>query len=117
MTLCAAFEDQAVSCERLALPFMGHLLRILSENWQSDAKLGKAMAAYTGDVGPFGHSLPLRIAGGLHALVLTGQSDALIAAYPPNTSDHSALEIAVSHALVAHENFMLEWTQSPLTKQ
>jgi len=113
MTLRAAFEDQAVSCERLDSPFMGQLLRILSENWQSDTKLGKAMAAYTGDIGPVGHSLPLRIAGGLHALVPTGQSDALIAAYPPNTFNHSALEVAVSHALVAHEDFMLEWTQSP----
>ncbi len=117
MTLCAAFEDQAVSCERLDSPFMGQLLRILSENWQSDTKLGKAMAAYTGDIGPVGHSLPLRIAGGLHALVPTGQSDALIAAYPPNTFNHSALEVAVSHALVAHEDFMLEWTQSPPTNQ
>ena len=66
------------------------------------------MAAYTGDIGPVGHSVPLRIAGGLHALVLTGQSDALVAAYPPNTFDHSALEVAVSHALIAHEGFMLE---------
>jgi hypothetical protein len=92
---------------------MGHLLRILSGNWQSDTKLGKAMAAYKGDIDPEGHSLPLRIAGGLHALVLTGQSDELIAAYPPNTFDHSALEVAVSHALVSHEDFMLELTQIP----
>ncbi len=31
MTLRAAFEDQAVSCERLDSPFMDHLLRILSK--------------------------------------------------------------------------------------
>ena len=78
MPLRAAFEDQAVSCERLDSPFMGHLLRILSENWQSDTKLGKAMAAYTGDIGPVGHSLPLRIAGELHALVLTGPAASFI---------------------------------------
>ena len=52
MTLRAAFEDQAVSCERLDPPFMGHLLRILSENWQSDTKLGKAMTTYTGNTVP-----------------------------------------------------------------
>lgn len=113
MTLRAAFEDQAVSCERLDSPFMDHLLRILSKNWRSNTKLGKAMAIYTGDIGPTGHSLPLRITGGLHALVLSGQSDALIASYPPNAFDHSALEIAVSHALVAHDDFILEWTQAP----
>ena len=55
----------------------------------------------------------MRITGGLHALVLSGQSDALIASYPPNAFDHSALEIAVSHALVAHDDFMLKWTQAP----
>lgn len=117
MTLRAAFEDQAVSCERLDSPFMDHLLRILSKNWRSNTKLGKAMAIYTGDIGPTGHSLPLRITGGLHALVLSGQSDALIASYPPNAFDHSALEITVSHALVAHDDFILEWTQAPPTKQ
>ena len=116
MTLRAAFEDQAVSCERLDSPFMGHLLRVLSKNWQSDTKLGKVMAAYTGDIGPVGHSLPLRIAGGLHALVLSGQSDALIAAYLPKTFDHRALEVAVSHALVAYEDFMLAWTQPPINQ-
>ena len=54
----------------------------------------------------------MRIAGGLHALVRSGQSSGLSAAYPPNAFDHSTLLNAVSHALVTHEDFMLKWTQS-----
>ena len=54
----------------------------------------------------------MRIAGGLHAFVLSGQSGALSAAYPPNAFDHSALVNAMSNALVTHEDFMLKWAQS-----
>ena len=94
---------------------MGHLLRILSKSWQSDTKLGKVMAAYGRDRQhrsrwPF---VTIAYCRGLYALLRSGQSDALVATYPPNAFDHSALEITISHALVTDQNFMLEWTQSP----
>jgi hypothetical protein len=113
MSLQQAFEDQAVSCERLDSPFMGQLLRILAKVWQHDTQLGKAMAAYSGDIGPVGHSLPLRIAGGLHALVLSGQSEALRLAYPPHDVDYPTLSTAVASALKQHEAFLLDWTKNP----
>jgi len=113
MSLQQAFEDQAVSCERLDSPFMGQLLRILAKVWQHDTQLGQAMAAYSGDIGPVGHSLPLRIAGGLHALVLSGQSEALRLAYPPHDVDYPTLSTAVASALKQHEAFLLDWTKSP----
>jgi hypothetical protein len=92
---------------------MGTLLRGLVEVWQPGTALGKAIAAYTGDIGPVGHSLPLRIAGGLHALVLSGRSPSLVAAYPPNDVDRDSLLDAVSGSLIEHEGFMLEWIKSP----
>ncbi len=113
MSLLQAFQDQAVSCEKMGSPFMGTLLRGLAEIWQPDTALGKAMAAYSGDIGPVGHSLPLRIAGGLHALVLSGQDRDLAGVYPPYSADRRVLLQTVSEALRAHEGFMLDWTQSP----
>ena len=112
MSLLQAFEDQAASCKRLGSPFMGKLLRILAQVWQPATPLGHAMAAYSGDIGPAGHSLPLRIAGGLHALVLTGRSAALMAAYPPHDIDGTAISDAVVLALQDHQAFLLDWTQS-----
>lgn len=112
MTLEAALRDQAATCTRMDSPFMGRLLNILADHWDRDGALGRAMATYTGDIGPAGHSLPLRIAGGLHALVLKGQDTALAAVYPPHDADDATLEQAVLSALKTHENALIDWTTS-----
>jgi hypothetical protein len=57
--------------------------------------------------------LPLRIAGGLHALVLSKRDDGLTAAYPPRDVPDDSLRDAVVNALHHHEAFLLEWTKSP----
>lgn len=112
MSLSQAFENQAVSCEALDSAFMGRVLRILAEVWEPSSKLGQAMSAYSGDIGPVGHSLPLRIAGGLHALVLSTQNPILMAAYPPHDVDDTQLSKAIVAALRDHEPFLIEWTKS-----
>jgi hypothetical protein len=113
MTLTQAFRDQAGTCARMGSPLMGRVLTILADHWESRTRLGQKMADYGGDIGPAGHSLPLRIVGGLHALVLRGQVPALIAAYPPNMSDDAALEHAVLTTLKTHQDFLIDWTESP----
>ena len=49
---------------------MAQLLRLLAENWPLDTILAHQLESWDGDIGPKGASLPLRLAGGLHALVL-----------------------------------------------
>ncbi|WP_299375964.1 DUF2332 family protein [uncultured Tateyamaria sp.] len=113
MTLTTAFRDQAGTCARMGSPLMGRVLTILADTWDSTSRLGRSMADYTGDIGPAGHSLPLRIAGGLHALVLRADDPDLMAAYPPHDTDDATLEHAVLNALKTHEDFLLDWTTSP----
>ncbi|MEP2641102.1 DUF2332 family protein [Roseobacter sp.] len=113
MTLRAAFTDQAVSCERLGSPFMGQLLRLLADNWPQNSGLARRLAVFTGDVGPAGHSLPLRTAGGLHALVLSRRAPDLAAVYPPAQVTDAALRDAVLAAIHTHEAFLLDWVESP----
>lgn len=113
MTLVDAFRHQAISCTALGSPFMGQLLNVLADNWPTDSALAEKFAPFEGDIGPAGHSLPLRTAGGLHALVLTGQDDALAQVYPPNTATDAALRGAVLDALETHAKFLLDWTDSP----
>jgi hypothetical protein len=112
MSLAQAFEDQAVSCARMGSPFMADVLRALINVWDHSTGLGQAIAAYTGDIGPVGHSLPLRIAGGLHALVLTETSEPLMGVYPPHDVSPDDLERAVRDALQDHQTFMIEWVKS-----
>lgn len=113
MTLAEAFADQSGTCARMGSPFMGQLLGILAKNWPADSALGRKFATFEGDIGPAGHSLPLRIAGGLHALVLNNAAPDLKAAYPPHEVSDAALRDAVLATLENHEAFLLDWTDSP----
>jgi hypothetical protein len=94
-------------------PFMGQLLGILADHWPAESTLGHKFAAFEGDIGPAGHSLPLRIAGGLHALVLSGASPELKALYPPHSPSDKELCAGVLQALETHQAFLLDWTISP----
>ena len=113
MTLTQAFADQATSCAALGSPFMGRLMTILAEAWPEDSAVGKKMAAFEGDIGPNGFSLPLRIAGGLHALVLQRKDPELVAAYPPQTVSDKVLRAAVLGAMERHADFLIDWIASP----
>ena len=92
---------------------MGRLLNLLADDWNFESPLGQEMAAYQEDIGPAGHSLPLRIAGGLHALVLRGDAPILAAAYPPNTVPDDVLRAALLATLKTHQDFLLDWSRLP----
>lgn len=113
MTLIQAFRDQSATCTRMGSPFMGRLLKILSEEWDSTSALGQVMDTYDGDLGPAGHSLPLRVAGGLHALVLKDAHAALAAVYPPHDASDEALRAEVCKALTENAEFLIDWTKLP----
>ena len=114
MTLAEAFLSQARSCETLGSPFMGQLLRLLAQIWPAESTIGKVCTNWPGpDLGPNGASLPLRIAGGLHALILLERAPELTASYPPNHVSDDQLGAAALAALNNHESFLLDWVKSP----
>jgi len=112
MNLPEAFQAQADTCTQMGSPFMGQLLSQLASHWPADSALGRKFAAFEGDIGPAGHSLPLRIAGGLHALVLNNAAPDLAAVYPPHSVCDATLRDGVLAALETHEAFLLDWTDS-----
>lgn len=106
-----AFHYQARSCAALGSPFMERLLTTLAEVWPKDTALARTCDTWTGDVGPNGASLPLRIASGLHALVLSGADPELAAAYPPaGTGDLAEI---VKAALPRHDEHLADWVLRP----
>lgn len=113
MSLSNAFAAQSKTCAAMGSPFMGQLLGILATDWPTQSALGQKFAAFKGDIGPAGHSLPLRIAGGLHALVLSNAAPELEPLYPPNSVTDDELRAGVLAALASHEHFLLDWTNSP----
>ncbi|MEO0939235.1 MAG: DUF2332 family protein [Pseudomonadota bacterium] len=112
MSLDHAFRQQAATCTAMGSPFTGRLLTALADGWDNTTALGRDFARYTGDVGPAGQSLPLRLAGALHALVLTGAEPALTAVYPPHEAEEAAFRAALAHALAAHEEAILRFVQT-----
>ena len=82
--LVGAFLEQATHCEHLGSRFMARLLRLLANHWPIDTALMRRLEAWQGDIGPNGVSLPLQLAGALHALVLTGQAAQLRTDDPPH---------------------------------
>ena len=113
MRLTEAFRDQAVHCEGLGSPFMAQLMRVLADHLTADhGHVSEKLFAWPGDVSPRGASLPLRIAGGLHAMQLRGYSP-LDTVYPPMEVDDDALWSAVSDALHAGAAFLMEFVDAP----
>jgi len=113
MSLPEALRQQAASCAALGSPFMAQLLNMLAAHWPEDCAIAHKFAGFSGDIGPAGHSLPLRIAGGLHALVLSRRDAALAALYPPHSATDAQLRDAVLATFETHADFLLDWTDSP----
>lgn len=92
---------------------MGRLMGLLAAHWPDDTAVARRFAAWPGNIGARGAALPLRIAGGLHALVLMGRDADLAAAYPPHHRDDAALLAAVLGGLRRHDSFLYDWINSP----
>ena len=72
------------------------------------------MLAWPDDPSARGAAVPLRFAGALHALVLSGRAPELAAVYPPAApDDDAALWRALLDALAAHDGFVHDWLDSP----
>ena len=83
-TVRLAFVRQATACRDLGSPFTARLCALASARLTGDYPVGKTILSWTGDPSPNGDSVPLRLTGALHALVLAGADRHLRSVYPPN---------------------------------
>lgn len=117
----AAFREQAAACRKLGSPFTARLCALAAERLSAaDGAVAARVLGWRGDPGPAGGSLPLRLAGALHALVLTGACAELAAVYPPrhDAVDDDDLWAAVRAACRSHAAFVLErLDQAPQTNE
>jgi hypothetical protein len=80
----AAFARQAEWAEKLGSPFMVRLCGLLGERLDRATGVGRRVLDWPGTADSFADAVPLRLAGGLHALVRRGDAPGLAACYPPN---------------------------------
>jgi len=106
-----AFLRQARACAELGSPFMTRLCTLLATRLQPDSPLTQRLFHWPGDVTASGDSVPLRLAGALHALKLQGHAP-LLAVYPPEESDDEALWQAVQTTLKSEAGFVERFIDS-----
>lgn len=107
-----AFLDQARYCDALGSPFTARICRLHAERLEPGNRVADRILNWAGNPAASADSVPLRIAGALHALVLEGTDRLLSLAYPPNQADDEALWTAITLAFEACPDFMLERLKS-----
>ncbi|PST18719.1 DUF2332 domain-containing protein [Mesorhizobium plurifarium] len=113
-----AFRGQAKSCDALGSPFTARLCRLVADRLDASSPVGEQILGWRGDPTSKGDSVALRLAGALHALVLSGRSSDLHACYPPNRTSEDSLWRAISRAMRQETDFILgRLTSAPQTNE
>jgi hypothetical protein len=107
-----AFAVQAEWCAQLGSPLTSRLCRLLGERLGDETEVGRRVLGWEGDPSSKADALPLRLTGGLHALVRSGNAPGFASCYPPNPlPDDERLWAAVREALDAAA--LLPWLELP----
>lgn len=105
-----AFRDQARACRALGSPFTADLCESFAGLLDpAQGAVARRLLDWPGDPSVGADSVPLRLCGALHALVLDGRDAALADAYAARRAEPDLL-LAV---LARHEGFVLDWLDSP----
>jgi len=116
-----AFAAQAKACRERGSPFTGLLCDALGRALDRSTEIGRRVLDWPGRPDARGDSVPLRLAGGLHALVRGGRAPRRLAAlYPPNQAapDPEALRAALAEAVADAGADLLPWLdRAPQTNE
>ncbi|MFO1207954.1 MAG: DUF2332 family protein [Amaricoccus sp.] len=107
------FREQARSCARMGSPFTGRVCALVADRMRAGGVVADRILGWPGDASYQGATVALRLAGGLHGLVLEGAEPALVAVYPPHEADDAALWAAISAALADHAGYLLARLDRP----
>jgi hypothetical protein len=115
----SAFLAQAQWCADLDSPFTAALCTAIGRNIDDGSEVGRRVLGWEGQPGGWADGLPLRLCGGLHALVRRGDAPALALCYPPNSApDEATLWKAVRTVLESSGEALLPWLdRTPQTNE
>jgi hypothetical protein len=105
----AYFENQAQTCSEMGSPFTAKVLRTSMHALNEETQTRRRILNWPG--APYPDALAMRLAGGFHALVLSGEDGELAQAYPPNEA--TDLESALAAAILRHDEFLCGWLDHP----
>ena len=110
--MLSAFDLQVGWCSSLGSPFTAEVLSLLRDDLAGGGRTAELLRSWPGD--PLADALPLRLAGALHALVLSGATPELAACYPPlHNQSRDRLWPALNEVLNRHDDMIRHFLTSP----
>ncbi len=109
-----AFAIQVPWCEELGSPLTAAVLKAAAADYAAGGPVARVLAGWTQD--PMGSAVTLRLAGGLHVLVLDGAAPGLAHYYPGDEGTPDGLDLAASVSKTVHEHhdFLRTFLEQPV---
>ena len=106
-----AIEWQARHCEKAGAPCTARVIRAERAILETDTATGRRMASWQGL--SLADAMPLRVAGALHWLYLSGEDRRLEPVYAGLLTGQSAIDAIVADMAVRFDALLLPWLDGP----
>lgn len=106
-----AFLIQRFYCEKMGAPIYAGICSALAAGLTRDTRTGARVLDWPGE--PTRDALPLRMSGGLHALVLDGADDELAALFSGAIGDPTEVAATLNRVIARHDDALYSWLDGP----
>lgn len=106
-----ALEWQANHAEENGAPCTARVIRALASVRETDTATGRRIANWHGLT--LKDAMPLRITGGLHHLLLSGEDTRLARVYSGQITDQATIDRLVCELVERFDNLLLPWLDGP----
>ncbi|WP_299191801.1 DUF2332 domain-containing protein [uncultured Erythrobacter sp.] len=107
----AALDWQAAHAEENDAPCTARVIRALAKVREGDTATGRRIANWQGLT--LKDAMPLRMAGGLHHLLLSGEDERLARVYSGQISDQGQVDRLVCELVETYDTLLLPWLDGP----
>jgi hypothetical protein len=109
--IVSGIKFQAEHCRRNDAPVTARIIEAQLALMHGDTMCGRRIASWPGL--PLEDAMPLRLAGGFHHLLLTGDDDRLVPVYRGEITDQPAVDAIVAAVTADHDARLLPWLDGP----
>lgn len=106
-----AFANQIDYCRANDAPLTGRIVEAILRNFDAPGEFAARLREWPGK--PMADALPLRAAGALHALCLSGGEPSLTALYAGDEAAMAEAEALIGEAMARHDAALLPWLDGP----
>lgn len=108
----AAFANQVAYCRANGAPITARVVEAIAASLDQPGAFTEAVRSWPGEA-PLADALPLRCAGGVHALHLSGAEPALAPLYAGEDAAMAGAEALVASAIARHQDALMPWLDGP----